>query len=160
MLSRPTLRTLGLALATLSFSGLIIAADKPVSPKATEEIIQQRQENFEQLGGAFKVIRDEVRKRKSDMDAIVKAANTIHSHAQELPSWFPTGSGPEAGIETEALPAIWKDQAGFAAASQKFLEASENLLTLTETGDASKVASGIPALGGSCKNCHDNYRKD
>lgn len=160
MLSRPSLRLFTLALATLSFSAAVIATDKPTNPNVAAQTIQTRQDNFEQIGGAFKTIRDEVRKRNSDMEAIAKAAGTINTMAKELPKWFPTGTGPEAGVETEALPVIWKDQAGFSAAAQRFLEASENMLALAQAGDASTVGSGIPALGGSCKNCHDNYRKD
>lgn len=160
MLSRTSLRLLALSLAALSFTSITIAADKPTSPRVTEEVIKQRQQNFEQIGGAFKTIRDEVRSRNSNMEAISESVNTINAFAKELPNWFPTGSGPESGVDTEALPAIWKDQAGFAAAAQKFLDASEQMRSLAESGEASKVASGIPALGGSCKNCHDNYRKD
>lgn len=159
MLSRPV-RLFALGLATLSFSVAVIAAGKPTNPNVAAQTIETRQNNFEQIGGAFKTIRDEVRKRNADMDAVTEAAKTINTLAQELPKWFPAGTGPEAGVETEALAAIWKDQAGFSAAAQKLVEASENMLALAQTGDASKVGGGIPALGGSCKNCHDNYRKD
>lgn len=160
MLSRPRFQLLTLAIASLSFSAALIAADKPVNPNVAAETIKNRQENFEQIGGAFKTIRDEVRGRNSNMEAIIESATTINALAKDLTNWFPAGTGAEAGVETEALANIWKDQAGFAAAAQKLVEASEGLLTLTESGDASKVASGIPALGGSCKNCHDNYRED
>lgn len=160
MLSSTSLRLLVLSLVTLSFTSITIAANKPTSPRGADEVIKQRQQNFEQIGGAFKTIRDEVRVRNPNMETITESANIINALAKELPTWFPAGSGPEAGVETEALPVIWTDQAGFAAAAQRLLEASTTFRSLAESGDASKVASGIPTLGGSCKNCHDNYRQD
>lgn len=160
MLSRASLRLFALSFAALSFANITIAANKPTNPPVAQEAIEQRQKNFEQIGGAFKTIRDEVRARNSNMEAISESINTIHALAQELPSWFPAGTGPEAGVETEALPVIWKDQAGFAAAAQKLRDASESMRALANSGDVSKVASGVATLGGACKNCHDNYRMD
>lgn len=120
-------------------------------------IMHERHENFETMGEAFKTIRDQVRSRDADMQAISRSAETINDLAQQLHTWFPAGTGPEAG-KTHAKAEIWQNKADFNAAAERLVEESGKFVALTQTGDASKVAGGIRGLGGACKNCHDQYR--
>ncbi len=60
------------------------------------------------------------------------------------------GPGTDTG-DTRAKPNIWSDNAKFVAASNKMVEESGNL-------DQIKAAFG--PVGGACKACHDDFRKE
>lgn len=123
-----------------------------------KQLMEQRHENFEKIGKSFKAIRDQLRSGDADMAVISTSAKTINDLAKQLHTWFPAGTGPETGIETEAKAEIWQDKTAFNGAADKLVEESGKFLALTETGDASKVMGGIRNLGGACKNCHDRFR--
>lgn len=140
--------------AALSCSAFLFAQGQDA-----KSAIQARHDNFEAIGDAFKVIRDQIRGDR-DVAAITKAAQEINDLSLEVKNWFPAGSGPESGIETEALAAIWEDSAGFAKAADAFPTAAAEMLAAAKSGDIAKVGANVRTLGGSCKNCHDNYRLD
>lgn len=143
----------------LTFSLHTSAADA-LSESEVKKIMHDRHERFEDIGGAFKVIRDQVRAKSPDMAKIDAAAETIAQLATELKTWFPEGTGPETGIKTETKAEVWTDAAGFEKAADDFIAASKTFKGLTATGDAKQVMGGIRGLGGACKNCHDNYREE
>tara|TARA_R110002072_G_scaffold104540_2_gene228993 strand:- start:7817 stop:8245 length:429 start_codon:yes stop_codon:yes gene_type:complete len=74
-----------------------------------------------------------------------------------VPGVFPQGSGDG---KTDALPAIWEDDAAFKVAMDRFVTAAEAIGAAAETGDNGAIASKVKALGGSCKGCHDDYKAD
>ncbi len=43
--------------------------------------------------------------------------------------------------------------------SRKAQEAALNLEKVAATGDAAKTTAAVKALGGACRNCHDEYRE-
>tara|TARA_B100000674_G_C37965634_1_gene974444 strand:+ start:3752 stop:3880 length:129 start_codon:yes stop_codon:yes gene_type:complete len=38
------------------------------------------------------------------------------------------------------------------------IDASGELVTVSQSGDMKAIGRAIEAVGGACKNCHDNYR--
>ncbi|MAH62954.1 MAG: hypothetical protein CMN54_05825 [SAR324 cluster bacterium] len=38
------------------------------------------------------------------------------------------------------------------------VDASVELVTVSQSGDMKAIGRAIGAVGGACKNCHDNYR--
>lgn len=121
--------------------------------------IAERQDNFEGISDAFKVIRTEL-EGDPDMAAIEAAATDINARAQRITSLFPEGTSVDAGYDTEALAAIWERPDEFEAAAQRLVDESATMMTLAAGGDAGAVAEQVAALGGSCKGCHDNFRLD
>ena len=85
-------------------------------------------------------------------------AAKIAAASQAMPSWFPQGSGPEAGVKTRALPVIWTDAAGFASAQKTFAAQAAKLNTVAASGDMAGAGPEMKALFGACKGCHDKYR--
>lgn len=153
---------LSLSTAVVASSAVLAQHDHSTHDHAHDhagatQIMDERHEKFETMGEAFKTIRDQVRSRDADMQAISQSAKTINDLAQELHTWFPAGSGPEAG-STHAKAEIWQNKADFNAAAERLVEESGKFVALTQSGDVSKVAGGIRGLGGACKNCHDKYR--
>lgn len=146
--------------AALGVGAVLVAgaalAQAPASPGA--QAVAQRQQNFKQLGRAFKGLIDELKKPAPDKAVLVENATKMNDLAKQEASWFPKGSGPEAGVKTGAKPIIWTDSAGFAAAIQKLQGETAKLQQIAMSGDVNAVKMQVQATGGACKNCHDKYR--
>jgi len=96
--------------------GVAVAAGGAMAQSAGAKAVATRQANFKQLGGAFKAINDQLKAGAPDMAVIKASAQKMKDLAAQEATWFPAGSGPEAGVKTGAKPEIWSDAAGFAAA--------------------------------------------
>jgi cytochrome c556 len=72
-----------------------------------------------------------------------------------LEDYFATDT---SGFETktEALPAIWKDQADFKSKISDLTKAAVNL----KSADESQYKSAIGDVFKSCKGCHKGYKED
>jgi cytochrome c556 len=125
------------------------------------EVIEARQQNLKNLGGAFKTISDQLRSGSPDVAEIQGATAKAQEIANmDFVSWFPEGSGAESGIDTDALDAIWTDAAGFAEAHEGLVAAAAELNEAALSGDVAEIGAKFQATGAACKNCHDNYRRD
>jgi cytochrome c556 len=139
------------AVAALSLPAFAATPTTPV------EWQKARHEHYEDLGAAFKTVRDNVRAPTPDFVAVEKAAVEIQQASVNQGQWFPKGSGPEAG-KTRALAEIWTKGAEFTAAQKLFEEKAPKLLAASKTKDAAQIQAAFRDLGGACKNCHDNFR--
>jgi cytochrome c556 len=90
-------------------------------------------------------------------DDLAFHARGMANVAALVPNVFPAGSGEG---KTEALPAIWEDEAAFKVAMDKFVTAANATGAAADTGDNQAIAATLKALGGSCKGCHDDYKAD
>ena len=122
------------------------------------KVIETREANFKAIGKAFKAIRDQYASGSPDVATIRKNAAVIANLAPQIPSWFPAGTGPEAG-KTEALPSIWAKPADFKAAAARLATESAKLKTLADAGDLAGAGAQVKAVGASCGGCHDNFKK-
>src|SRR5262245_13241813 len=109
--------TIALAAALSACGGETPAAanhgDDPLPNGMTvKQQIEARQKSLKDMGAAFKTVNDQLKSSAPALDQIRPAVQTIKTHAAEIGTWFPKGTGPESGIETEALPKIWEDEAG------------------------------------------------
>lgn len=158
-------------LAALALSGLfLVACGQSGGPDAGDTVlpngmtvaeqIELRQDRYERIGGAFKTINDQLETGDPDIAEIQAAAATLPEAGAGMADWFPEGTGPDAGVETEALPAIWETPEDFDTKVAEFLAAAEELDTAAQSGDVSAIASAFQATGGTCKACHDDYRLD
>ncbi|HET9474267.1 MAG TPA: cytochrome c, partial [Steroidobacteraceae bacterium] len=91
----------GCALIVPAMAGVALHAATP------QEAQKARHEHYEELGDAFKAVRDNSRGGSPDWSALEKAANVVVEASIDQQRWFPHGTGPEAG-KTRALPDIWK----------------------------------------------------
>lgn len=62
--------------------------------------------------------------------------------------------------QTNALPKIWTEQDKFRAAAAKMQEEMVKLNAAAKTGNVDAIKAAVGATGGSCKACHDSYRKE
>jgi cytochrome c556 len=122
-------------------------------------LIKARQDKLRDMGGAFKAVDDELKKRSPDWDnAILPNAQTVQSRSSYLLTWFPRGSGPESGVKTYALPAIWQKADDFNKLGKAAQVEAAKLNQIAATRDASALKAQAVALGKACKACHDSYR--
>ena len=63
-------------------------------------------------------------------------------------------------VETTALDKIWDNQPDFASKAQALVENANLFADAAATGDRGATLGTFCALGGSCGNCHDDYRVD
>lgn len=122
--------------------------------------IKARQDNFKAMGRSMKMIGDELKKDAPAFAVIRREAAALEKAGARIGKYFPKGSGPEAGVKTEALPAIWAKPAEFSAAAANLNRAAKGLRTAAAGTDAGKVRAAMGATFGACKACHEKFRLD
>ena len=113
--------TLFRSATALVFTASLIAAAQAASAATPVELQKARHEHYEELGKAFKAVRDASKEASPDFAVIEKAAETVNKATVDQQQWFPKGTGPEAG-KTRALPEIWSKPDDFTAAQKMFAE--------------------------------------
>ena len=78
--------------------------------------------------------------------------------AHAVPGMFPAGSGPEAGVQSNARAEIWSDRAGFEARAADYAAAADRLAELAAGDDAAAFAAQWAVVRASCQACHDGYK--
>ena len=150
--------TLFRSATALVFTASLIAATQAASAATPVELQKARHEHYEELGKAFKAVRDASKEASPDFAAIEKAAEAVSKATVDQQQWFPKGTGPEAG-KTRALPEIWSKPDDFTAAQKMFSERAPKLLAAAKTKDVAAITAAFKDVGGACKNCHDTFRK-
>jgi cytochrome c556 len=97
----------------LAVSAVIVCASVYAATPA--EAQKARHEHYEELGDAFKAVRDQTKASPPDFVALLKAAETVQKASVDQQKWFAKGTGPEAG-KTRALPEVWSKPDEFTAA--------------------------------------------
>lgn len=133
-------------------------ATAPAGPVTVENAYDLRHERFEGMGDSIKGINRELKGSAPDVARIKQDAGVLASAAEQLPSWFPAGSGADVHPRSRAKSEIWTDPQGFARAHQGFQEQARSFQRLAESGDVEALRGAVGALGKSCGNCHDTYR--
>ena len=62
--------------------------------------------------------------------------------------------------DTKAKAEIWSDNAKFKDASEKMNGEMVKLAAAARTGNLDAIKTAVGATGGSCKACHDAFRKE
>ena len=148
-------RLLCSAVVAVSLTPTVVVTAEPTA----KELQHARHEHYEELGDAFKTVRDQARSSNPDMAAVKIAATKIHGASVNQEQWFPAGTGPEAG-KTQALADIWTRPAEFKAAMKMFSDAAPKLQAAANGGDIAAVKAAFGDVGKSCKNCHDKFRAE
>jgi len=150
---RKHLIALGLAGTALVSGTAIIAAS--ATPTQT---ISLRKGNFREIGGSFKTINDEIKSGSPNLAAVRPAARDIATRARTTVNLFPRGTGPEAGVTTRALPAIWANASQFVQLQRNLIAAADALNAAAASGNTAALPGAARELGATCKACHDQFR--
>lgn len=150
---RPSLRFLSAVFVPVFIAGVVYAH----SDEGRTEPQKARHQHYEELGDAFKSVRDNSRADPPDWAALEKAANVVLAASVDQQRWFPKGTGSESG-KTRALPEVWSKPDEFTAAQKMFSDRAPNLLAAVKAKDGAALQAAFKELGGACKNCHDTFR--
>jgi len=148
-----------LTIAALLLPAAALAVPALVQAAKPSPVFKLRHDNFEAMGRAMKGTFDEFKKPTPSVAVIQANAKVLAGAAIKVKGYFPKGTGPESGQKTEALPAIWERPADFTAAADRLVNATKAFQLAAATGDLTKIQPAAGAVGGSCKNCHDSFRK-
>ena len=86
------------------------------------------------------------------------ATRSLSRWAHAVPGMFPAGTGPEAGVQTNAKAEIWSDRAGFEARAADYAAAADRLAELAGGEDAAAFGAQWTAVRATCQACHDAYK--
>lgn len=147
-----------LLLASLLFIAQAALYVAPAS--AQQDIVDERQKGFKALGGAMKTLRNELKGGEPDSAKISKAAEEMANLSAKIPHWFPKGSGPDSGIDTDALAYIWKNNEKFTRISNDLISDTKAMVPLAAGTDYSAVKKQLMKVKDNCSSCHDSFRAD
>lgn len=153
------MKPLVFALAAVLIAGAASTALTAAAPVSPAEAIKLRQANYKKLGAGFKAIKDELAKGSPDKAVIKKNADEVAALAQRVNTWFPAGSGPEAGVKTAAKREIWTNSAEFRKDADALGAASLKLAKAADAGDLAGVQAEFKATGGTCGACHKAFKE-
>ncbi|MEX1267065.1 MAG: cytochrome c [Woeseia sp.] len=124
---------------------------------SAEDALEYREAAMTALRGHIGAVSKIVRGLVKDHGFLQQHADALAAGAAELEHLFPAGS--DVG-ESQALQAIWEDPEAFAAAVDKAKQATaEFSKVIAEGGDEAAIAAAFREVGGSCRGCHDDFRK-
>lgn len=95
-------------------------------------------------------------------DQVVQAANAIAAIANSgMGALYPAGTDKGKGWkETRLKPEFFTDKDGVGKVAVAFNKEANEMAKVAAAGDAAAVKAQFGKLGGSCKDCHDKFRKE
>lgn len=141
-----------LMIATMLIAPAPVVAMTDLSPS---ELVEARKMNFRQSGQAMRQMRGQL--QNGDFQTIAASAEAIAAWAEEMPSYFPEGTGP-GQHKTDAKPSIWQEFDKFTSLAQDNQRAALALVRAAKSGEASDVMAKMQALGKTCGACHSNFK--
>lgn len=147
-----------LSLAALALAGIVTALPAAAQFQKPEDAIKYRKAVFTVMGTSFGRIGAMVN-GKAPFDAAAAASNAeIATMMSKLP-YAAFGPGTDSG-DTRAKPNIWTDNAKFTAAATKMQDEMAKLNVAAKTGNLDQIKAAFGPVGGACKACHDDFRKE
>lgn len=149
-------------LACLSLAAALVAVAAPASAQFAkpEDAVKYRQGALTVMSAHFGRI-GAMANGRVPFDAKVAADNAeIVATMAKLP-WAAFGPGTDkASIPTRAKPEIWTDQAKFKESSDALVAETIKLAAAAKTGNLDALKVAFTATAGTCKTCHDAFRKE
>lgn len=148
-----TLAGIGLISGTVAFQAHAQQGPKP------EQLIKWRQSAYQVLAWNTGRIKANV-DGTYNKDDVVKAANLIAAIANaNLGLLYPPGTETGKGWhDTAAKPELWTDKKA-AEAGAAFQREANELVKVAQAADTGAVKAQLGKLQGTCKGCHDDFRK-
>jgi cytochrome c556 len=87
-------------------------------------------------------------------------AAVLAKWAKVLPHLFPAGTGMgDTSAETQALPTVSRDRAGFERAAAKYAVVTARLADLAAANDTPAFTKQLEAVNQACDSCHAVYKQ-
>lgn len=146
--------TIALAGSAILFVTAAASAGGP-APADPASLVKGRQAAMRMSAAVMTGIKGTI-DRGDDVKGQAFPAGSLANWAGAIPGMFPEGSNV---APTGALPSVWSDAPGFAARAAAYQAAAVKLADAAKAGDKAAFAAAFDEVRGSCKGCHDNYKK-
>lgn len=153
-----------LGAVALMFPSLLGIGGGPKAPPTTDPVIinavNGRQAGYREMGTAVKNIDAALSGEELfDVELLADVRN-MTSNADQIPFWFPAGSGPESGLETDALPEIWRSPEAFNRLGQRLVQELHVLEEAAAQRNADQFVRQFEVATAVCDECHETYRAE
>ena len=143
-----------IAIAT---AAVVVATSAFAQPKP-EAFVKHRQSAFSLMGWYFGPMGAVAKGEKPfNKDEATKASMLVATMAKLPFDSFPVGT--ETVGNTGALPAVWSNNAKFKELATKLGTETDTLAKLAAAGDEAGFKKQFGVVGGTCKACHDDFKK-
>lgn len=147
-----------LASLTLAAAAVTLAAPAHAQFAKPEDAVKYRKAALTVMAAHFGRVAAMANGRMP-FDAGVAASNAATAEMMSKLPWAGFGDGTEKG-DTKARPEVWSDKVKFTAAADKMQAEMTKLAVVAKGGNLDAIKAQVGATGGSCKACHDDFRKD
>jgi cytochrome c556 len=149
------LTVLSVALICLAAAGLPQESTPGVSGI---DAIAARQASLDMSSITFHSMADAM-KAGGEAKSVGYPAAALAKWAKALSRMFPPGTGQgETSAFSQALPAIWKDRAGFDQAAADYAAATTRLAALAAANDTAGFTKQLEEVNQACGACHARYK--
>lgn len=146
-------------LAAALVAGAAAALPAAAQFQKPEDAIKYRQGAFTVMAAHFGRVAGMAQGRVP-YDAKVAADNIAVVMAVHQLPLAAFSEGTDKGLPNRARPEIWRDAAKFKAAADKYVAEMAKLDAAAKAGTLDALRGAVGAVGGSCKNCHDDFRAE
>jgi cytochrome c556 len=148
-----------LASIALAIAAVSLSAPASAQFAKAEDAIKYRQSAFFVMQQNFSRVAA-MAAGKAPFDAKVAADSAaVAEFTAKLP-WAGFGEGTDKGRDNRAKAEIWSDRAKFNDSAEKMQLEMTKLNAAAKTGNLDAIKTAVGAVGGTCKTCHDAFRKD
>ncbi|MFN4142153.1 c-type cytochrome [Aestuariivirga sp.] len=147
-MSKVILGVLTAGALTLGLASAAMAQEGPI--KARQACMKA---NGEMMKVAVPIIKGEQPYDKAALDKVTADAEAA---CAGWAGWWGEDTKPGGPVETWAKEEIWTDMAGFEAAGAAYGQAFTAVKTAP---DEAAFRAAFPALGKSCQDCHEKFRR-
>ena len=146
------LTKIAIATAAIAVATSALAQPKP------ENFVKHRQSAFALMGWYYGPMAAVAKGEKPfNKDEATKASMLVATMAKLPFDSFPVGT--ETVGNTSALPAVWSNNAKFKEIATKLGTETDTLAKLAAAGDEAGFKKQFGVVGGTCKACHDDFKK-
>jgi cytochrome c556 len=144
----------------LAAAGFVLAAPASAQFAKPEDAVKYRQSALFVMAQHFGRIGAMANGRVPfDGKAATENAEIV-SEMSKLP-WHGFGAGTDkVSVPTRAKPEVWSEPAKFKEGQDKLVDATGKLLAAAKTNNLDNLKAAFQNTAGTCKACHDVYRKD
>lgn len=153
----------GFAAAALIVGAGAVGSGYALAETSTKDIVKDRQAKMKEIGKLNKDNADAVKAEASQAGSLKPAtvaenAAKLHDLSLHIVEWFPKGSGPADGIDTQAKPEIWDKWDDFKKAAADLTKATTDLKTVADKGDTVAIQTAQGEVGKACGGCHRPFQ--
>ncbi len=141
----------------LAAAAFAVLAAAPAFAGAADDAITARQACMKANGGAMGAMVPMIKGEKPyDAKVVADALAKAEAACAGWANWWGADTQKGDKVETYAKAEIWTDAAGFEAAGAAY---GKGVAAVLAAKDEAAFKTAFNELGGSCKGCHEKFRR-